>query len=167
MLYKQLLALAVLMAPAVVQGMSTRAEAKRSSCVDPIELAEMFENLSTVVKALKASDLIPTIQKRETWTFFLPTNDAFDKLPKGTVEKWLKPKNKEKLQNVLLNHVIKGKWGGSYLAHHHPKKSLSGHKLNVDKDDSDYYVNGVDITARNIPACGAWVHLIDEVLVPN
>ena len=103
MLFKQLLSFVALVTPLFVQGHSVqkRHDHKKSKCTDPISLAASVDDLSTVVAALKASDLIPAIEAGDKWTFFLPTNDAFEKLPKGTVETLLKKKNKKLLQKVL------------------------------------------------------------------
>ena len=72
------------------------------------ELAMKTESLSTLVKALKAGELATMFNEPGSYTVFAPTNEAFGNLPEGTLEKLLKPENKETLQNVLKYHVVKG-----------------------------------------------------------
>src|SRR5687767_9900195 len=67
-----------------------------------------MEQVTTVVAAIKAADLVDTHKGKGPFTVFAPTNAAFDKLPKGTVEELLKPENKEKLKGILLYHVHAG-----------------------------------------------------------
>lgn len=81
-----------------------------------IENAVNSKDHTTLVAAVKAADLVETLQGKGPFTVFAPTNAAFDKLPKGTVETLLKPENKKMLQAVLTYHVVAGKWNASDIA---------------------------------------------------
>lgn len=81
-----------------------------------IENAVNSKDHTTLVAAVKAADLVETLSGKGPFTVFAPTNAAFDKLPKGTVETLLKPENKKMLQGVLTYHVVAGKWNASDVA---------------------------------------------------
>jgi len=81
-----------------------------------IENAVNSKDHTTLVAAVKAADLVETLSGKGPFTVFAPTNDAFNKLPKGTVETLLKPENKKMLQGVLTYHVVAGKWNAADIA---------------------------------------------------
>jgi len=81
-----------------------------------IENAVNSKDHTTLVAAVKAADLVETLSGKGPFTVFAPTNEAFNKLPKGTVETLLKPENKKMLQGVLTYHVVAGKWNAADIA---------------------------------------------------
>jgi len=81
-----------------------------------IENAVNSKDHTTLVAAVKAAGLVETLSGKGPFTVFAPTNEAFDKLPKGTVETLLKPENKKMLQGVLTYHVVAGKWSSDDIA---------------------------------------------------
>jgi len=143
------------------------------------ENAPNAKNLTTLVAAVKAAGLVETLNGPGPFTVFAPTNAAFEKLPKGTVEMLLKPENKEKLKEILLYHVVPAKAtstaamkmikddGGAHMAKTAEGESLtlktSGGKLTVtDASGGTATVTQADVLQKN-----GVVHVIDRVLMPK
>jgi uncharacterized surface protein with fasciclin (FAS1) repeats len=122
----------------------------------------------TLVAAVKAADLVDTLKGSGPFTVFAPTDEAFAKLPPGTVEELLKPENKEKLKAILTYHVVKGKVMASDVA------KLSGEKVRtVNGAPVGIRVHGVTltigrakVTKTDIAASNGVIHVIDTVLLP-
>src|SRR5690606_32472615 len=112
-----------------------------------IENAVNSKDHTTLVAAVKAADLVDVLSSKGPFTVFAPTNEAFDKLPKGTVETLLKPENKLTLQNILKYHVVAGKWSAKDIAKLIKKgngkatiKTVSGGTLTAWMKGNDVYV---------------------------
>lgn len=123
---------------------------------------------STLVAAIKAADLVSTLQGPGPFTVFAPTNAAFAKLPAGTVEDLLKPENKEKLRSILLYHVISGKiMAADVMAMSGPgmPKTVQGSTVTV-TNVAPVMVNNANVTATDIKASNGVIHVIDTVLMP-
>ena len=123
---------------------------------------------STLVAAIKAADLVSTLQGPGPFTVFAPTNAAFAKLPAGTVEELLKPENKEKLRSILLYHVVSGKiMASDVMAMKGPgdPKTLQGATVHV-TNVAPVMVNNATVTATDIKASNGVIHVIDTVLMP-
>lgn len=143
------------------------------------ENAPNAKNLTTLVAAAKAAGLVDTLNGPGPYTVFAPTNEAFDALPKGTVEMLLKPENKEKLKKVLLYHVVPANAtaaaamkmvkddGGSHMAKTAEGESLtiktSGDKLTV----TDAMGGTATVTQADVIQKNGVVHVIDKVLMPK
>lgn len=129
------------------------------------ELAIDDPRFSTLVKALKAADLVDAVSGKGPLTVFAPTNDAFDKLPKGVLEDLLKPKNKEKLKTILLHHVVGAKVLSTDLPGTPYAKSKAGYPLLVSTDGGAKISNAKVIEA-DLEASNGVVHAVDEVILP-
>ncbi|GBC98632.1 Immunogenic protein MPB70 [bacterium HR17] len=124
----------------------------------------------TLVKALQAAELVDALKGKGPFTVFAPTDAAFAKLPKGTLEELLKPENKEKLRSILLYHVVAGK----YLAADVKKlKSgtqvetlLKGKKITVTHKRNSVYVNDAKVIKTDVMASNGVIHVIDKVILP-
>lgn len=124
---------------------------------------------SILAKALKAAELDLTLgAKGSSYTLFAPTDEAFGKLPKGTLDKLLLPENKEKLRNLLLYHVVPGSFPSTSLKEGE-LKTMNGEKLKIDIDDGgkEIEVNDAKVFSENTPATNGVMHAIGEVLVPK
>jgi uncharacterized surface protein with fasciclin (FAS1) repeats len=133
---------------------------------------------TTLVTAVKAADLVETLQGDGPFTVFAPTNDAFAKLPAGTVDTLLKPENKGQLAKVLTYHVVAGrvtakdliaaeKGGGKTML-----KTVEGEDLTIQLKDGKLWVwdakgNGAQITIKNVMQSNGVIHVIDTVLLPS
>ena len=139
-----------------------------SSDKDIIETAvgPGMTEVTTLVTAVKAADLVDTLKGKGPFTVFAPTNAAFAKLPAGTVEMLLKPENKEKLKSILLYHVHVG---DAVMAKDVKTMSLStanGAPLMVKADGMGVMINNAKVIKTDIVASNGVIHWIDTVVMP-
>ncbi|CAC9977081.1 fasciclin domain-containing protein [Flavobacterium sp. WLB] len=144
-----------------------------------IENAVNSKDHTTLVAAVKAADLVETLQGKGPFTVFAPTNAAFDKLPAGTVETLLKPENKKMLQTILTYHVAVGKWNASDIAKAIKAgkgkatiKTVSGGTLTAWMKGKDLYIsdeNGGEakVTIADVNQSNGVIHVVDAVLLPK
>lgn len=135
---------------------------------------------TTLVAAVKAAGLVEVLQGKGPFTVFAPTNAAFAKLPKGTVESLLKPENKQKLIKVLTYHVLKGKAPSSAAItkmtkdddNKHPVKTVAGNKFTTFLDGGKLKIrdesgNVATVTIPDVRQSNGVIHVIDTVLIPK
>jgi uncharacterized surface protein with fasciclin (FAS1) repeats len=132
-----------------------------------VDLAVSTEFLSTLVAAVKAGDLVGVLKSEGPFTVFAPTNDAFAKLPAGTVENLLKPENKAQLVAVLTYHVVPGKVMSKDLKNGQKAKTVQGSEITVTLKDGKAMINNATMTAADIEASNGVVHVIDTVILPK
>jgi len=133
---------------------------------DIVDLAVSQDFLSTLVAAVKAGDLVDVLKGDGPFTVFAPTNDAFAKLPAGTVENLLKPENKDQLVAVLTYHVVPGKVMSGDLSNGMKAKTVQGSEITVTLKDGKAMINDATVTAADIEADNGVVHVIDTVILP-
>ncbi len=121
----------------------------------------------TLVAAVKAADLVEALSGEGPFTVFAPTDAAFEKLPKGTVESLLKPENKEKLVAVLTYHVVKGKYPAKKVLQNDTLATLQGGKLTFKQNDSGVMVDNAKILKTDIMCTNGVIHVIDSVVLPK
>lgn len=134
---------------------------------DIVDLAVQTEFLSTLVAAVKAGDLVGVLKGDGPFTVFAPTNDAFAKLPAGTVENLLKPENKAQLVAVLTYHVVPGKVYSKDLKNGMKAKTAQGSEVTITLKDGKAMVNNATVTVADIEASNGVVHVIDTVILPK
>ncbi|MBO3098578.1 fasciclin domain-containing protein [Gelidibacter sp. DF109] len=144
-----------------------------------VENAVNSKDHTTLVAAVKAADLVDVLSSEGPFTVFAPTNAAFDKLPKGTVEALVMPENKEKLQAILTYHVVAGKWNAVDIAklikNGNGKaviKTVAGGILTAWNKGKDVYVtdengNSAKVTIADVNQSNGVIHVIDTVLLPG
>jgi len=130
-----------------------------------VELAAGTESLSTLVTAVKAGGLVETLSGDGTFTVFAPTNDAFAALPKGTLDKLLKPENKDKLVAVLTYHVLGSQVMSTDLKNGMTAKTVQGDEIKVDLSNGAK-INDAKVVKADIKASNGVVHVIDKVILP-
>lgn len=156
---------------AMILGLSTSALAQQSQIrgdVAPknvVQVAVGSKDHSTLVTAVKAAELVDVLSNPGPFTVFAPTNEAFNKLPAGTVENLLKPENKGALQNILEFHVFVGVLGKSLLTDGADFGQANGDHVTIQVKNGKPTINGANILA-SIPAANGIVHVIDAVLLP-
>jgi uncharacterized surface protein with fasciclin (FAS1) repeats len=131
-----------------------------------VQTAVGSKNHTTLVAAVKAADLVNALSNAGPFTVFAPTNAAFDKLPKGTVEDLVKPENKEKLSNILGYHTYVGTLKTEYMQEGQQFDMVFGGKITITKKGDKTYVNGSEIVA-SIPTSNGIIHVIGDVLLPK
>lgn len=129
-------------------------------------VASKAGTFKTLVAAAKAAGLVDALTGEQPLTVFAPTDDAFAKLPKGTVENLLKPQNIEQLKQILLYHIVKGRVYSDQALQLKEAPSLAGAMLKVGTDKQGAMVNSARLTALDIEASNGVIHVIDAVLLP-
>jgi uncharacterized surface protein with fasciclin (FAS1) repeats len=142
--------------------MSTKTK-KATSIVD---IATSDKNFSTLVQALQTGDLVDTLKGKGPFTVFAPTNDAFDRLPDGTLEDVMKPANKEKLQNILKHHVVQGRQMAKNVAKQSKISPMDGSSLKIQAKGDRVRIGDATIRQTDLEAENGVVHVIDRVLLP-
>ncbi|WP_367752810.1 fasciclin domain-containing protein [Flavobacterium sp. WC2430] len=144
-----------------------------------IENAVNSKDHTTLVAAVKAADLVETLQGKGPFTVFAPTNEAFAKLPMGTVETLLKPENKKMLQTILTYHVVAGKMNSSDIAMEIKKghgkamlKTVSGGTLTAWMKGKKLYITDEkggmsQVTIADVNQSNGVIHVVDAVLLPK
>jgi len=124
----------------------------------------------TLVKALQAAELVDALKGEGPFTVFAPTDEAFAKLPKGTLDELLKPENKEKLRSILLYHVVPGKYLSSEVrklkSGTQVETLLKGKKVTITKKRRQIFVNGAKVIKADVMASNGVIHVIDKVILP-
>ena len=123
-------------------------------------------NFNTLVAAAKAADLVGALSGGQELTVFAPTDDAFAKLPPGTVESLLLPENKDKLAAVLTYHVVPGRVMAADAYGLPSAGTLNGQRLNLNLRGDFPKINNATLTATDIQCTNGVIHVIDEVLIP-
>lgn len=136
-----------------------------SSTPNIVQTAIKSEQHTTLVKAVQAAGLVDALSNAGPFTVFAPTNDAFAKLPAGTVENLLKPENKDQLTNILGYHTYVGTLEGILLQDGATYDMVFGGKVQITKSGEKTFVNGQEIVA-SIKTSNGVIHVINAVLMP-
>ena len=139
-------------------------ETKEMSIVDTAVSAGSF---NTLVAAVKAADLVDTLNGAGPFTVFAPTDEAFAKLPAGTLEELLKPENKAKLQGILTYHVVSGKVMAKDVVGLDSAKTVNGQSLDITKKDGAVMVDNAKVVKTDILCTNGVIHVIDTVVLPK
>lgn len=129
------------------------------------DAAKQNVDLSTFIRLLNEADLSQELAAHREVTIFAPSNNAFDKLPRGTLEELAKPENKEKLKALLLFHIIPGKYMEADARSGHVK-TLNGKEVDIVVKDGKVTVNGANVVAGDIVGQSGVIHVIDQVNQP-
>ncbi len=133
---------------------------------DIVDTAASADGFKTLVAAVKAADLVDTLKGEGPFTVFAPTDEAFDKLPEGTVENLLKPENKDKLVSILTYHVVPGKVMAADVKTM-KAKTVEGSEADVKVDDGKVTIDGAIVVKTDIEASNGVIHVIDAVIMPD
>lgn len=136
------------------------------SAKDVVKIAAASKDHTTLVAAIKQAELVDALSNAGPFTVFAPTNAAFDKLPKGTVEDLMKPENKEKLQDILQYHVFVGSLKTEYFQDGQTLNQVNGDNITISKKDGKIVINNSATIIASIPASNGIIHVIDGVLLP-
>lgn len=131
-----------------------------------VRVASGSKDHSTLVTAVKAAGLVDALSNAGPFTVFAPTNAAFDKLPKGTVEGLLKPEKKDDLKNILEYHTYVGNLKSEYMEDGKEYEMVNAGKVKITKVGDKVFVNGSEILAT-IPTSNGMIHVINDVLLPK
>jgi len=132
---------------------------------DIVDTAVAAGAFTTLAAALTAGELVEVLKGEGPFTVFAPTDEAFAKLPEGTVEELVKPENKEQLVAILTYHVVPGKVMAADVVELKYAKTVNGAKLKINTEDG-VKVGTAKVTATDIEASNGVIHVIDSVLLP-
>ena len=136
-----------------------------TNAADVVDTAIKAGKFKTLVAAIQAAGLVKTLKGDGPFTVFAPTDAAFAKLPKGTLESLLKPENKGKLANILTYHVVAGKVPGKAVSTS-KVKMVNGQKANLKVENKKVTINGANVIAVDVMASNGIIHVIDSVILP-
>lgn len=130
-----------------------------------VEIAAADDQFSTLVTAVKEADLVDTLSSRGPFTVFAPTNSAFDKLPKETLEEVLA--DKEQLTAILTYHVVPDKVMAEDVVKLHSAKTVQGNEVKIKVEGETVMVDNAKVVKTDIEAENGVIHVIDTVLIPK
>lgn len=139
----------------------------QASSKNIVDTAASNGSFHTLGKAIDAADLAGLLKSSGPFTFFAPTDAAFAKLPKGTLDNWLRPENKVELASVLKYHVLPGRASAIDVEKLTAPTMMQGQKATIKKDGDALSIAGAQITQRDIVSGNGVIHAIDSVIVPT
>ena len=134
---------------------------------DIVDTAVANGNFTTLTAALEAGDLIDTLKSDGPFTVFAPTDEAFAKLPDGTVEMLLMPENKDKLVAILTYHVVAGKVSAADVVKLDSATTVNGSDVRINVRDESVFINDSRVVMTDITASNGIIHVVDTVILPN
>ena len=137
------------------------------SKMDIVDTAASNSDFSTLVAAVKAAGLVDALKGEGPLTVFAPTNEAFAKLPAGTVESLLLPENKDKLVQILTYHVVAGKVMAADVVNVDSAKTLEGSSVTVTVANGGVKIDNANVIKTDIKTSNGVIHVIDSVIMPK
>ena len=134
---------------------------------DIVDTAVSAGSFKTLVAAVQAAGLVDVLKSDGPLTVFAPTDEAFAKLPAGTVANLLKPENKDKLVAVLTYHVVPGRVTSDKVAGLRSAKTVNGQELKITTKDGGVMIDNAHVVAVDIAASNGVIHVIDSVVLPK
>lgn len=131
---------------------------------DIVDTAVNAGSFSTLVAAIQAANLVDTLKGSGPFTVFAPTDDAFAKLPAGTVDALLQ--DIPKLQKILTYHVVSGKVTSAEVVKLDSAPTVEGSQVKIDASNGGVKVNDATVTTPDVTADNGVIHVIDKVLIP-
>jgi uncharacterized surface protein with fasciclin (FAS1) repeats len=157
------LTLAAITALGVAFGVMTARAAADKDIIDTAITAGQF---NTLAKALNAAGLVQTLKGPGPFTVFAPTDEAFAKLPPGTLESLLKEENKNQLAAILTYHVVSGEVTAADAAKLKQAKTANGKTVRLNVSNGKIMINNATVTSADVPASNGVIHIIDSVMLP-
>jgi uncharacterized surface protein with fasciclin (FAS1) repeats len=146
-------------------GISAQQRAMPSK--DIVDTAVAAGSFKTLATALQAAGLVDTLKGKGPFTVFAPTDEAFAKLPAGTVQELLKPENKSKLTAILTYHVVPGRIQASEVVKINSAKTVNGQSLMIKVNGGTVMVDSAKVTQTDILCSNGVIHVIDSVITPK
>ncbi|MEI6235769.1 MAG: fasciclin domain-containing protein [Planctomycetota bacterium] len=140
---------------------------RASESADIVDTAVAAGSFKTLAAALKAADLVETLKGKGPFTVFAPTDEAFAKLPAGTVETLLKPENKAKLAAILTYHVVSGDVRAEAVVKLTEAKTVNGKSVAIKSCTGKVTIDGATVVKADIACSNGVIHVIDAVIIPK
>jgi uncharacterized surface protein with fasciclin (FAS1) repeats len=158
---------AVILAGAVVTAAAISGQARAAQGRDIVDTAVSAGSFRTLAAALTAAELVGTLKGAGPFTVFAPTDEAFAKLPAGTVENLLKPENRDQLRRILTYHVVAGKVMAADVVKLKTARAVSGDSLAIKAGSNGVTIGAARVVKTDIAATNGVIHVIDTVLIPS
>jgi uncharacterized surface protein with fasciclin (FAS1) repeats len=152
---------------AAVIGLTATVSAQQHAAKDIVDTAVAAGSFKTLAKALQAADLVETLKGSGPFTVFAPTDEAFAKLPAGTLNDLLKPENKEKLRSILTYHVVAGNVPSAEVAQMRSAKTVNGDSIDIKTAGGSVMVDNAKVVKTDVAASNGVIHVIDAVILPG
>jgi uncharacterized surface protein with fasciclin (FAS1) repeats len=134
---------------------------------DIVDTAVSAGQFNTLAAALKAAGLVETLKGKGPFTVFAPTDEAFAKLPAGTVQDLLKPENKDKLTAILTYHVVPGQVMAADVVKLNSAKTVNGQSVKIKTKKGNVMVDNANVVKTDIATSNGVIHVIDTVILPK
>lgn len=134
---------------------------------DIVDTAVAAGQFNTLAAALDAAGLVTTLKGQGPFTVFAPTDEAFAKLPEGTLESLLRPENRERLLSILTYHVVSGKVSSKEVAGLSEATTVNGSDISVRVEDGKVRIDEATVIAADVNASNGVIHVIDTVILPD
>lgn len=145
----------------------SRAAEPAAATKDIVDTAVAAGSFKTLAAALQAAGLVDTLKGAGPFTVFAPTDEAFAKLPAGTVESLLKPENKAKLTAILTYHVVPGSVKAAQAMTLTSAKTVNGKALTLKAEGGALHIDSSRVVSADIEATNGVIHVIDAVVIPQ
>ncbi len=143
------------------------AQAGKAPQKDIVDTAVSAGTFQTLAAALKAAGLVDTLKGKGPFTVFAPTDEAFAKLPAGTVEGLLKPENKSRLVSILTYHVVPGDVSAAQVVKMTSAKTVQGQSVKITTKGADVMIDNAHVVNADVKASNGVIHVIDHVMLPQ
>jgi uncharacterized surface protein with fasciclin (FAS1) repeats len=147
-------------------GLAVGSANVRAADMDIVDTAVGAGQFTTLTAALGAAGLVDTLRGPGPFTVFAPTDDAFARLPAGTVEALLRPENRDQLTAILTYHVVPGTVMAADVVRVDEAETVNGEMLNVTVNGDSVMINDAKVTAADIVASNGVIHIVDTVILP-
>ncbi|MGR5175573.1 fasciclin domain-containing protein [Vibrio parahaemolyticus] len=164
---KQIISRSIAFVAACLLSFSVVADHHKMGEKDIVDVAVDNGSFTTLVAAIQAAGLVDTLKGEGPFTVFAPTDDAFAKLPEGTLESLLKPENKDQLVAILTYHVVSGKVMAADVMGLDKATTVQGQDVMISQQDGNVMVDGAAVVATDVMASNGVIHVIDAVIIPK
>jgi uncharacterized surface protein with fasciclin (FAS1) repeats len=151
----------------IALGVGSAVASPKKGATDVVDTAVAAGDFNTLVKALTEAGLVETLKGKGPFTVFAPTDEAFAKLPAGTVEELLKPENRAKLTAILTYHVVPGSVMAADVVKLPSAKTVNGQSVTIQVGSGGVTVDNAKVVKTDIKCGNGVIHVIDTVMIPK
>ncbi|MDJ0905569.1 MAG: fasciclin domain-containing protein [Woeseiaceae bacterium] len=165
--FSKVIGIALLALFAFAATQASAGDYKKKAKQDIVDTAVAAGQFETLAAALGAADLVDTLKGDGPFTVFAPTDEAFAKLPEGTVESLLQPENRDQLIAILTYHVVPGAVRAADVVKLDAAKTVNGQSVAIQVADNGVQIDNANVVATDIEASNGVIHVIDTVILPS
>ena len=146
---------------------ASAAAGQHAGHADIVDTAVEAGSFGTLVAAVKAAGLVDVLKGEGPFTVFAPTDEAFAKLPAGTLQNLLKPENRDQLKAILTYHVVAGKVTSADVVKLDSAKTVQGQSVTIEAKDGSVEIDNATVVKADVEASNGVIHVIDSVMLPT